>query len=84
MLAGQVAPQAQLICNRRSQSTLPVRSAPQHRQARRRLCVRAAKSGEKAKDEPGLGLKAAWAAAEQYGNLVGGKREDKQPADRKV
>jgi hypothetical protein len=39
---------------------------------------------QKQKDEPGLGLKAAWAAAEQYGNLVGGKKDGASAAAPKV
>lgn len=84
MLSRQTAPQAQLLCYKRLPCALPARSAPQHRQARPRLSVRASRSDETEKDQPGLGLKAAWAAAEQYGNLVGGKREGQQSAQRKV
>jgi hypothetical protein len=39
---------------------------------------------QKQKEEPGLGLKAAWAAAEQYGNLVGGKKDGASAAAPKV
>lgn len=39
---------------------------------------------QKQKEEPGLGLKAAWAAAEQYGNLVNGKKDGASTAAPKV
>ena len=57
-------------------------SARQQRRKRHQVVVHAEQ--QKQKEEPGLGLKAAWAAAEQYGNLVGGKKDGASTAAPKV
>jgi hypothetical protein len=64
---------------------LAERSASSERQqCRQRHQVVVYADKQKQKEEPGIGLKAAWAAAEQYGNLVGGKKGGKVPAEQKV
>ena len=59
-----------------------VHCARPQRRKRHRAVVHAEQ--QKQKEEPGLGLKAAWAAAEQYGNLVGGKKDGASAAAPKV
>lgn len=63
-----------------AESSLP--SARQQRRKRHQVVVHAEQ--QKQKEEPGLGLKAAWAAAEQYGNLVNGKKDGASTAAPKV
>lgn len=83
MLSRQAALQTHIVHDRRLACGCAVPA--QRRRAQHRVLARAEKeTTPKQKEVPGLGLKAAWAAAEQYGNLVGGKREAQTPADQKV